>query len=109
MCKQEQLGLFFPIWMPFLSLPLSSVLARTVDILAGRCGSGQPCPAPALPGSVFNFATFGLMLAARFSCIALMMSEYMEHTAVFLHSVILICVLSYLHAQDKSHLIVLYN
>lgn len=71
--------------LSFFALP--SVLARTVDILARRCGSGQPCPAPALPGSVFNFATFGLMLAAGFSYIALMMSEYMEHTAVFLHSV----------------------
>ena len=54
----------FPVWIPFISFPSATAVARTSRTMLNNSGeSGRPCLVPDLRGNAFSFSLLRIMFA----------------------------------------------
>ena len=73
----------FPIWIPFISFPALSAVAKTSKVLNSSGESGHPCLVPDFRGNAFNFSPLRIMFAVGLSYIAFIMLRYVHSIPAF--------------------------
>ena len=67
--NSDSFNTFLLIWMPFVSFPCLTAVARTFNTnLNGSSETGHPCLIPDFRGKDFRFPLLSMMLAMALGC-----------------------------------------
>ena len=74
----------FPIWIPFISFPDLTGVAKTSKTMLNSSGEGgRHCLLPDFRGNAFSFSPLRIMLAVGLSYIAFIMLSYVPYIPAF--------------------------
>jgi hypothetical protein len=85
--NRDFLTISLPICIPFVSFSCFITLAKYSRIMLNRSGEiGHPCLVPDFRGNGFSFSPLSMMLAVRFSYLALVILSYIPSIPSFLRA-----------------------